>query len=593
MAACVVAAAAVLAFLPALDAEPVLDDVPILGKNPVLARGEVREILTTGWWNAVGNAEAGLYRPVTMLSFVSERAPEGGVVARRAHATNLLLHAAGAVALGFLLLRLGASRIASWSAALLFAVHPVHVQPVSELVGRAEILALLFTLLALLAWTGTAFWEPGISWRPAVSPWRARVAAWGCALAVFGAVGSKEVAAGIVLLIPALDWLFRPPRRDDLRPWAIDRAAAFSPVILALLTFVILRTTALETFPGLARVSHFFNPLVTFPQPDRTWTALAVLGRYVLLLLAPVRLGAEYAGSAVTREGSLLAPLPMLGASVLAGLLVLVAISSRRGPGSPRVFGFAALLFLIPYAIVGNLVFPIGVSMALRLLHLPAAGAIAIAGLGLGAWASLGRRARIAVFASMTVLVVAFAARSFRAAEDWQSEATLWAATSTAAPDNPTPHFLRARRSIAEGRLEEGERDLDRVLALWPDTSAALYEKGVLRARQGDLDGAAENFRKAVHLNPWHGRAQADLGIALYRLGRVEEAERRLRYAMRNFPDLEGPVSELAALCFADRRYAESAALYRKALALGRTDLESAFQEARRRAAEGEVSARR
>jgi Flp pilus assembly protein TadD len=189
--------------------------------------------------------------------------------------------------------------------------------------------------------------------------------------------------------------------------------------------------------------------------------------------------------------------------------------------------------------------------------------------------------------------VFALGARSFAAAEDWRTETTLWEATAVAAPDNPTPHFLAARRAIDEGRLEEGERLLDRVLELWPDTSAALYEKGVLRARRGDLEAAADLFRRAVRLNPWHGRAQADLGIALHRLGRVEEAERRLRYAQRQFPELEGPVSELAALCFADGRYAEAAVLYGRAVALGRTDLEPAREEARRRAAAGEVPPRR
>ena len=48
------------------------------------------------------------------------------------------------------------------------------------------------------------------------------------------------------------------------------------------------RTEALEAFPGFARVSHYFNPLVTYPQPDRTWTALAVLGRNATRVLANV-----------------------------------------------------------------------------------------------------------------------------------------------------------------------------------------------------------------------------------------------------------------------------------------------------------------
>jgi tetratricopeptide (TPR) repeat protein len=578
--AALVAAAAIVVFLPTLDAEPVIDDVPIVRENPVLARGNPVEILTTGWWSAVGNSEARLYRPVTMLSLWLDRDASGRVPPRRAHATNLALHAAGSVLLGLLLLRFGASPFASWSAAGLFAVHPVHVQPVSELVGRAELLALAFSLVAVLAWTATAAWSSGRPWAPASSPRTARAASWGSALAIFGALGSKEVAAGTLLLLPALDLLFRRPRREDVGLWLRDRAAASAPVVLALVVFVVLRTEALEAFPGLSRVSHYFNPLVTYPQPDRTWTALAVLGRYLALLVAPVRLGAEYAGPAIPRETSLFAPLSLLGLAALAGLLALVV----RGAARPRA-AFASLLFVFPYLVVGNLVFAIGVAMALRVLHLPAAGAAALAGLGLSAWAARGPGARRAATALLAVALALFGIRSWRASLDWRTETSLWAATERAVPANPTPHFLLGRAAARAGSLDEAERRFDEVLRLWPDNSAALHEKGVVRARKGDLEGARVLFQDAVRLNPWDGQAQADLGIALHRTGRIEEAERRLLHAMRTFPGIEKPVSELAEIRFVQRRYAEAAALYDRAVRLGRRDLEPRRAEARRLAA--------
>lgn len=575
-----VAAASGLAFWPSLRAEPVIDDIPIVLENPALARADLGEILTSGYWELLGNAEAGLYRPVTILSFVLERDESGRVSIGRAHGTNLLLHVLEALALGALLLRLGAGRIASLSAAALAGVHPIQVQSVSELVGRAELLAALFSLLALLAWTWTARWKPGEPWEPAASPATARAGSWAAAIFFLLAIGSKEVAAGTVLLLPAMDVLFRRPRRGEWLPFALDRATALAPVGLALLAYVSLRTIALESFPGFARIGHYLNPLVAMPQPDRLLTALGIAARYAGIFFFPLWLGAEYAGPAVARETSLLAPLPLAGLCLLLGLLALAVFPpfARRRP----ILAFSALLVLLPYAIVGNLFFPIGVSMALRVAHLPALGAAALAGAGIAALARGSPPRSRAVLAGLALGAALLAFRSFLASLDWQNEERLWRATMAAVPNNPTPYHVLGKSLAGQGRFEEALPLIERALALWPVNSGALYEKGAILASLGRLEAALPCFRESALLDPWYAPAQADLGIALHRLGRREEAERRLRYAMRKFPAIEKPVSELAALCFEDGRYEEAVKLYARAIALGRTDLAGRLEEARR-----------
>jgi protein O-GlcNAc transferase len=122
------------------------------------------------------------------------------------------------------------------------------------------------------------------------------------------------------------------------------------------------------------------------------------------------------------------------------------------------------------------------------------------------------------------------------------------------------------------------------VLTTNPDSPSDLYEKALLYARRGDLAAAEPYYRRSVHLDPWFGPAQADFGIVLHRLGRTEEAERRLRYAARWFPETEKPVSELGHLLFESGRYSEAAAAYRKAVRLGRSDLAPRLAEAERRA---------
>ena len=67
------------------------------------------------------------------------------------HVANLLLHTLNAALLGLLARRWGASRVAAWLAAGLFAVSPLHFTTLLSASSIGELLALLFTLLALLA----------------------------------------------------------------------------------------------------------------------------------------------------------------------------------------------------------------------------------------------------------------------------------------------------------------------------------------------------------------------------------------------------------------------------------------------------------
>jgi hypothetical protein len=66
------------------------------------------------------------------------------------HVTSLLLHAANAVLVGWLLSALGARRDAAWAGALLWAVHPLRVESVAWISGRKDVLSTFFFLSACL-----------------------------------------------------------------------------------------------------------------------------------------------------------------------------------------------------------------------------------------------------------------------------------------------------------------------------------------------------------------------------------------------------------------------------------------------------------
>src|SRR5204863_469482 len=147
-------------------------------------------------------------------------------------------------------------------AGLLFAVHPVHVEAVANVVGRSELMATLFTVLAVYA--GVARQHPG----------------WSAAALAFGLLSKENAAVAPALVVWA--WMIgldRPDRRrmiSLLVGWVVVGAA-----------YAAVRTLVRQPFGGYASVAPMFigqSPLTV------RLTAVAALADVVRLLVFPLTL---------------------------------------------------------------------------------------------------------------------------------------------------------------------------------------------------------------------------------------------------------------------------------------------------------------
>lgn len=608
-AAVLLLAVVLVSHAPALLADYVQDDLVAVKTSPVVRRADPVEIFTSSYWKGAQGDDKALFRPVTVESYAVEVRVCGDPTPWVSHAVNVLLHFAAAWLLGLWALRLGLPFAASALASLLFAVHPAPSEAVFNVVGRAEILATLFTLAGALAFTYSAPWPAAEGGNPRPTPFP-RLAAWTTALSLFLAVGSKE--GGIVLagLLPLQEILFRPPHRGELPRWILDRTAALAPCLLALVVWVILRTVALEAFFPLQNLPVFDNVLVGMSPDVRLWTALGLVARYARLMVWPWPLSHDYSGSTIGVEGSPFGLLPSVGVLVLAGAVALafrafsarasrldsplpVAASSRR-----RRIGLAAALLLGSYLVTANLLFPVGAALAERFLYLPAAGlslllaAAAAPHLGPAA-APATRRYLLAAFAVMLTLL---ASVGFRRAFDWRNEVSIFRSATLATPLSPRSHFALgaiATRGIDDTRsggaaIDTALRHFAEALRLWPDYHLAVRERGLLFARQGDLASAEAVLHDSVRRVPEDGTAHYNLGQVLDRRGRHEEAEREFRKAVLWDPDLNRGWASLGHRYFETARYREAAIAYERAVALGRDDLVARLEESRSRA-RGEI----
>ncbi|MEO6364024.1 MAG: tetratricopeptide repeat protein [Caldimonas sp.] len=122
----------------------------------------------------------------------------------------------------------------------------------------------------------------------------------------------------------------------------------------------------------------------------------------------------------------------------------------------------------------------------------------------------------------------------------WAEAAKVLAQASQSSPDDTDLLYERAMLDEKQGRVDEMERLLRRVIELKPDHSHAYNALGYSLAERGlRLAEARTLIRKALALSPGEPNITDSLGWVEYRLGNRDEALRLLRGAYRARPDPE------------------------------------------------------
>ncbi|NNE44564.1 MAG: hypothetical protein HKN12_10165, partial [Gemmatimonadetes bacterium] len=256
--------------------------------------GDAANILTTDYWAGVEYADHTLYRPVTIATYALQHAVHGPDPAPY-HVVNVLLHALVTLLLGWLVRDLFRNDAMAVIAATLFAVHPVHVEAVAGVVGRAEILALGGTLLATLAWFRAGSGHPR---------------AWSAVAVAAYAVGagSKETGVLAPAVILATEVLLPARRRllPSRRPAGRRPPSGRPRDVLAVLTFAgfLAVGAAYLALRGAAVSGRSINAaMAALSTGERMLASLRILGENVGLLFVPTSLSADYPASSVAGGG--------------------------------------------------------------------------------------------------------------------------------------------------------------------------------------------------------------------------------------------------------------------------------------------------
>ena len=460
------------------------------------------------------------------------------------HLVSVLLHAASAIGLFFVLRRMTGQLWPSAFAATLFAIHPQHVESVAWIAERRDVLSGFFFMLTLAAYA--AYVHHGQNVRNYLL----------LASALSLGLMAKPMLVTLPPLLLVLDYwpLGRFGRADDgfhSAP-AVQRQPFWWLVVEKLPLFGLALAAGAITLATHA----VDDDAVPLAWSTRLANPPVVLVKYLLQFFCPIDLAAYY-------------PFPadgyptwqVVGALALSAGITIGAVAIRRRCPYLLVGWLWYLGMLAP---VLGVISVVSHAMADRYMYLPAVG-LAIA-VSWSAWRLVANRApgRRLLGVGAALVIVILTSGAYVQTSYWRDELSLWQHSLDSTEDNYKAEYGMGMALTALDRVDEAIERYRRAIH-WQSNRRALNNLGVLLGQRGQPDEEVAQFRKALEVDPNFALAHANLGIALAARGQFDEAERQFRLAIQLDPQLALAEVGLAQMYARQGRSADAIEHYRQA----------------------------
>ncbi|XP_077373352.1 protein O-mannosyl-transferase TMTC3 [Festucalex cinctus] len=538
----------------------VFDDVSaILDNKDLRPTTPLKNLFLNDFWGTPMAEERShkSYRPLTVLTFrlnylLSELNPA------YYHLLNVALHAVTCL-LFLRVCRLFLDRASGLVAALLFAVHPIHTEAVTGVVGRAELLSSIFLLAAFLAYTKSTGVDHSIVWAPIAVTVVLVAAATLCkeqGITVVGICCVYEVFVAQRFTLPVLlDTLRQALRGKGAFPYTVLKMLLkLIVLVISTLLLVIVRVQVIQS--QLPVFTRFDNPAAVSPTPTRQLTFNYLLPVNAWLLLNPSELCCDWTMGTIPLVESALDQrnLATLLFYALLGLLAYHSITCSRS--SAKTVVMALSLIVLPFIPASNLFFPVGFVIAERVLYVPSMGFCMLVAHGFKVVSHKGYLKKMS-WLIIGVLLTTHAVKTFNRNWDWESEYTLFMSA------------LKVNKNNAK---------------LWNNVGHALEN-------QNDYARALQFFLQATSVQPDDIGAHMNVGRTYKNLNKSKEAEDAYlvakslmpqiipgkKYATRVAPNHLNVYINLANLIRANEsRMEEADQLYRQAISM-RPDFKQAY----------------
>lgn len=441
--------------------------------------------------------------------------------------------------------------------ALLFLVHPLHIQAVTYIVQRLTAMTALFYIAALACFI-----------QARLGQYRRQWLLWGSACALFTILAffTKQNSATLPLAILLIEWIFF---RCTLRRLAITSGAALG--IILLLVIILVWSMGQNPF-SLEAMQSMTRETSEISRTSYLATQMTVLWWYLRLFFLPLGMHIDYDYPLADGFFQIDVLLALLGHLALIGLAL---YNVRRLP----VLAFSLLFYYLAHAVESS-VLPIRDVVFEHRTYLPNLGLCLLVG-----WLLIGVvprwvNWRSAVIVSMACVLILSGLTWWRN-QIWRDPIALWQDNVEKAPQKQRAWVILGKHLIQAGRPTEGLKALERSaeIVVQADGSSsrtytieALLNMVVAMRKLGQYQEALALINQvlsgATLRNFDHAKFLVNRGNVLYQLQSYAEAEVSYREAIRIYPQNIAARANLASALAARGDISEAIKLYKEILQL-------------------------
>jgi tetratricopeptide (TPR) repeat protein len=429
------------------------------------------------------------------------------------HLVTVLLHGACAILLWQVLRSLRVQ--GAWLGAALWALHPVAVESVAWISEMKNTESGLFYLLSILFF---------VRWLRAKDLDGRTRGGWNYALTLlFAALGMASKSSTVILpvVLCLCAWWIQGR-------WHWRNLTSVVPVFL-----MAIAPCLVSIWIEKLRFATDTNPQWVRTWPERLVTAGDAVWFYLGKLLWPHPLMTIYPRWQID-SGQWLSYFALLA------VIVILSIFWLERARWSRAFFFAFGYFVVALLPVLGFIdeFPFRLSFVFdHFQYLASMGPLALAGALLARFSNFIFPEKPWLRSSLCAgLLLILGMASSQRTLVYKSEETFWADTVTRNPDCWMGYNNLGNALFQKGQVDGALEQFQKALALFPNYVEAHSNLGAALFQKGQVDDAAAHYKRALEINPNHAQANYNLGLVLFEKGQVDDAIAHYRKAVKMSP---------------------------------------------------------
>ena len=460
------------------------------------------------------------------------------------HLTSLIMHILVCISFYFLIKRMFFDHRAALLGSIIFAVHPIHVEAVSWIASRADLIGMFFFNLSMISY---------IAYRRGAGCWFYFILS--VAFSFLAYLG-KETMIPLTGMIVLYD--YATANEKHFRKVLSSRIFAWITFALVCIGYLFIRyevTGRMSSYQGWWGGSAYSNFLMMLKA-----TAL-----YLKLLVFPLDLKLHYDIEPVY---TLLDFKVLTSMVIIIISFVIIAVSHKRN----RMIFCSLLWFYLALVPIANII-PISFSMmAERYAYMPSAGPIMAMAYGISylhrKYSADNKILWNRIFPVLIVIIlIAFSIKDILRNQVYRNEFTFYNAAIKESPKSPPGYKGLGDQYADIGQYKKAINNYKTAIYFDPYYTEAYFEIAVAYKHVGDISNVLENIRRAVSTDSLNADTRFRAGNVYKDIEAWDKARDEWNQAIALRPDFTDGYNHLGNYYyFIVNDYARAVEMYNKVL---------------------------